>query len=210
MPYTIGLFRVQDPPLKVRYVSIALPLLTLQECNQGIYHILDGGLNTSRKNNSKCTRPQPPPARDGKLKSLYLRPSTAIYACRACTCYIYIYICIEGKRERASGWAAWYDKSKQPLSHSVRVAPLSLPPVHPARPWGAYILGRPTLCEAPGKFSGREVIHQDYSLATPGYPSYIWRQIDYINQEVNEPFSPSVTLNLPMDGKEQPPKSIIN
>ena len=91
------------PPLKVRYVSIALPLLTLQECNQGIYHILDGGLNTSRKNNSKCTRPQPPPARDGKLKSLYLRPSTAIYACRACTCYIYIYICIEGKRERASG-----------------------------------------------------------------------------------------------------------
>ena len=73
-----------------------------------IYHILDGGLNTSRKNNSKCTRPQPPPARDGKLKSLYLRPSTAIYACRACTCYIYIYIYIHmyrGKeRERESEW----------------------------------------------------------------------------------------------------------
>ena len=88
-PTLLDCFVSRTPPLKVRYVSIALPLLTLQECNQGIYHILDGGLNTSHKNNSKCTRPQPPPARDGKLKSLYLRPSTAIYACRACTIYIY-------------------------------------------------------------------------------------------------------------------------
>ena len=214
MPYTIGLFRVQDPPLKVRYVSIALPLLTLQECNQGIYITYWMAASTPP---AKTTVNVPVPdhpqlGMESWRVCIYDRQLLSMHAAHVLAIYIYIYICIEGKRERerASGWAAWYDKSKQPLSHSVRVAPLSLPPVHPARPWGAYILGRPTLCEAPGKFSGREVIHKDYSLATPGYPSYIWRQIDYINQEVNEPFSPSVTLNLPMDGKEQPPKSIIN
>ena len=123
-PTLLDCFVSRTPPLKVRYVSIALPLLTLQECNQGIYHILDGGLNTSHKNNSKCTRPQPPPARDGKLKSLYLRPSTAIYACRACTCYIYICDMYRGKereRERAREWDEQHGTTNR-SSHSVTLS----------------------------------------------------------------------------------------
>ena len=108
MPYTIGLFRVQDPPLKVRYVSIALPLLTLQECNQGIYITYWMAASTPP---AKTTVNVPVPnhpqlGMESWRVCIYDRQLLSMHAAHVLAIYIYIYIHMyRGKeRERESEW----------------------------------------------------------------------------------------------------------